>query len=481
MVIVEVGAILGLFRLLPFSTFTAQRWTVDTSRPPRNNGAEKPYPEFDGPKMRDESKKLVFLKSPEVATQEAELSIESTVKAILADVRDHGDAALQRYSREFDRTELAEFEVTASERNQAIAALDARAREDMEFAIARVRKFAEAQRETLLPLDIEISPGVHLGHRVIPIARVGAYVPGGRYPLLSAPVMTIVPAQVAGCDEIIACLPPRADTAMIAGCSLSGAHRIFRVGGAQAIAAMAFGTNTVPAVDKIFGPGNAFVNEAKRQVFGAVGIDQLAGPSEIFIVADETGDAQTIAVDLLAQAEHDVRTRVGLITTDETLARATLEAIKSFLDHLPTAQVAAPAWRANGQIVVCSDEEAMLDYSDHIAAEHLQIHTRNSHATAAKLRNYGSLFIGTNASVVYSDKCAGTNHTLPTMAAGRYTGGLWVGSYLKTCTHQWLDDAGVAAIAPVAARQSGREGLEGHRRAAAFRLDRDAVLKAYGS
>jgi histidinol dehydrogenase/sulfopropanediol 3-dehydrogenase len=431
--------------------------------------------------MRDGSSKLFFVKAPEPAAQETESSIESTVKAILADVREHGDAALSRYSREFDGAELTIFEVNDRERDQAIAGLDRQAREDMEFAIARVRRFAEAQRDTLLPLDVEISPGVHLGHRVIPIARVGAYVPAGRYALLSAPVMTIVPARVAGCDEIIACLPPRADPAMIAGCSLSGAHRIFKIGGAQAIAAMAFGTATVPRVDKIFGPGNAYVNEAKRQVFGAVGIDQLAGPSEIFIVADETGDAETIAVDLLAQAEHDVRTRVGLITTDDGLAQATLKTIASFLDHLPTAQVAAPAWRANGQIVVCADEEAMLAYSDHIAAEHLQIHTRDPHATAAKLRNYGSVFIGANASVVYSDKCAGTNHTLPTMSAGRYTGGLWVGSYLKTCTHQWLDDAGVAAIAPVAARQSGREGLEGHRRAAALRLDRKAVLRAYGS
>ena len=388
---------------------------------------------------------------------------------------------MRHYSWKFDGVEITELEVSEDERNQAIAALDRQAREDMEFAIGRVRRFAEAQRETLLPLEIEISPGVHLGHRIVPIARVGAYVPGGRYPLLSAPVMTLVPAKVAGCGEVLACLPPKADPAMIACCALSGADRIFKVGGAQAIAAMAFGTKTIPQVDKIFGPGNAYVNEAKRQVFGPVGIDQLAGPSEIFIVADETGEAEVIAVDLLAQAEHDVRTRVGLITTDERLARNTLEKISSFLHHLPTAQVAAPAWRDFGQIVLCADEATMIAYSDHIAAEHLQVHTRDPHATAQKLRNYGSLFIGTNASVVYSDKCAGTNHTLPTMAAGRYTGGLWVGSYLKTCTHQWLDQPGVDEIAPVAARQSGREGLEGHRRAAMLRLDRKRVLREYSS
>lgn len=425
--------------------------------------------------------KVTFIKAPQPAERETDSTIELTVRDIIADVRRRGDNALRFYSEKFDGLDLPALEVGESERDQAIAELDNQAREDMEFAIGRVRGFAEAQRATVLPLEVEISPGVHLGHRIIPISRIGAYVPGGRYPLLSAAVMTLVPAKVAGCDEIIACLPPKADPAMIASCALSGADRIFRVGGAQAIAAMAFGTKTLPRVDKIFGPGNAYVNEAKRQVFGAVGIDQLAGPSEIFVVADETGDPEVIAVDLLAQAEHDVRTRVGLITTDETLARKTLVTITRFLNHLPTANVAAPAWQEFGQIVLCADEAAMIAYSDHIAAEHLQVHTRDPQATAKKLRNYGSLFIGTNASVVYSDKCAGTNHTLPTMAAGRYTGGLWVGSYLKTCTYQWLDERGVKALAPVAARQSRREGLEGHRRAAAIRLDRQKVLEEYTS
>jgi histidinol dehydrogenase/sulfopropanediol 3-dehydrogenase len=431
------------------------------------------------PPVREFKGSIRFVKAPQASEEGESSSIEAAVKAIIADVCRRGDEAIRHYSKTFDGVDLSEFEINKSEKKRAIADLGKEAREGLDFAIDRVRAFARAQRETLLPLDVEISPGVHLGHRIIPIARVGAYVPGGRYPLLSAPVMTIVPARVAGCEEVIACLPPKAHPAMIAGCALSGADRIFRVGGAQAIAAMAFGTETMPQVDKIFGPGNAYVNEAKRQVFGPVGIDQLAGPSEIFVVADETGDAQMIAVDLLAQAEHDVRTRVGLITTDEALAEKTLEAVTEFLHHLPTAQVAAPAWRDFGQIVLCPDEATMIAYSDHIAAEHLQVHTRDPKATAEKLRNYGSLFIGTNASVVYSDKCAGTNHTLPTMAAGRYTGGLWVGSYLKTCTYQWLDESGVEAIAPFAVRQSGREGLEGHRRAALFRLDRKRVLKEY--
>lgn len=425
--------------------------------------------------------RLTHIKQPGRSAWSDNAPVEATVKQILGAVRQSGDAALRDYSRQFDKIEIETFEVSAREREEAVAALDPQTRADTEFAIERVRSFAQAQRDTILPLEVEPLPGLHLGHRIIPIARIGAYVPGGRYPLLSAPIMTIVPAKVAGCDEVVACLPPGAHQAMIAGCHLSGADRIFRVGGAQAIAAMAFGTESIPAVDKIVGPGNAYVNEAKRQVFGLVGIDQLAGPSEIFVVADETGDAVTIAVDLLAQAEHDVRTRVGLITTDRALAETTLAEVERQLGNLSTAGVAAEAWRDYGEIVVCEDEAAMLAYSDHIAAEHLEVHTSDAQATARKLRNYGSIFIGVAASVVYSDKCCGTNHTLPTMAAGRYTGGLWVGSYLKTCTHQWLDERGVAAVAPPAMRQSASEGLEGHRRAAALRLAPAQLLREIGA
>lgn len=419
-----------------------------------------------------------YVKAPERDSIGDSASVEGLVAQIIADVRKRGDAAVQDYSKKFDSVDLAVFEVTPQEREEALTELDPQTRADTEFAIENVRKFAEAQLATILPLEIELRPGLHLGHRVIPIERVGCYVPGGRYPLLSAPIMTIVPAKVAGCDEVIACLPPNAHKAMIAGCHLSGADRIFRIGGAQAIAAMAYGTQTVPAVNKIVGPGNAFVNEAKRQVFGPVGIDQLAGPSEIFIVADSSGDAVMIATDLLAQAEHDVRTRVGLITTDRTLAEATLKEVERQLQDLSTAGVAGQAWRDYGEIVVCSDEAAMIAYSDHIAAEHLQVHTTDPQDMATKLRNYGSLFIGELASVVYSDKCCGTNHTLPTMGAGRYTGGLWVGAYVKVATHQWLDERGVQAVAPPAARQSASESLEGHRRAAQLRLDRLQVPSA---
>ena len=415
---------------------------------------------------------ITYVKAPLRNTVSDNAPVETLVAEIIKNVRERGDTAVRDYSRQFDKSELEVFEVTPAEREAALAELAPQTRADTEFAIANVRRFAEAQLATILPLEIESLPGVHLGHRVIPIERVGCYVPGGRYPLLSAPIMTIVPAKVAGVDEVIACLPPNAHRAMIAGCHLSGADRIFKIGGAQAIAALAFGTESVPAVNKIVGPGNAFVNEAKRQVFGPVGIDQLAGPSEIFIVADATGDAEMIATDMLAQAEHDVRTRVGLITTDRALAEATLKEVEKQLATLSTANVAGVAWRDYGEIAVCEDEAALIAYSDFIAAEHLQVHTADPHAMAKTLRNYGSLFIGQLASVVYSDKCVGTNHTLPTMGAGRYTGGLWVGAYVKIATHQWLDERGVRTVAPPAARQSASETLEGHRRAAQLRLDR---------
>ena len=414
--------------------------------------------------------KIDHLKAPTRDAVADTGDVETTVREVLAAVRDRGDAAVREYGLRFDKLDIETLEISAAERKAAIDGLDRQTRADTEFAIERVHDFADAQMQTIKPLDYEALPGLHLGHRVIPIEKVGAYVPGGRYPILSAPVMTLVPAKVAGCAEVVACLPPGAHPAMIAGCHLSGADRIFRIGGAQAIAAMAYGTESVPGVDKIVGPGNAYVNEAKRQVFGAVGIDQLAGPSEIYVVADASGDPEMIATDMLAQAEHDVRTRVGLITTDRKLAEATLAEVERQLKDLPTADVAGPAFRDYGEIVVCADEAAMIAYSDFIAAEHLQVHTSDPQATASKLRNYGSLFIGREASVVYSDKCCGTNHTLPTMAAARYTGGLWVGSYVKICTHQWLDARGVAAVAPPAIRQSATEGMEGHRRAAALRL-----------
>lgn len=419
-----------------------------------------------------------WIKRPQEQDAQADRSLTEKVSAIIERVKTEGDTALRAFSQQFDNVVPTQFEVSEQEIAEALQGMDAQTRRDSEFAINQVRRFAQAQLATMQPLEVETLPGVHLGHRIIPVQTVGCYVPGGRYPILSAPVMSIVPATVAGCEQIIACLPPGAHPAMIAVCHLAGAHRIFRVGGAQAIAAMAWGTESIPSVDKIVGPGNAFVNEAKRQVFGRVGIDALAGPSEIFTIADDSADPRILAADMLAQAEHDIHTRVGLATTSRDIAERTLAEVERQLASLPTAATAGEAWRRQGEIVLCEDEAQLIAFADHMATEHLQVHTRDPHATAAKIRNYGSLFIGQNASVVFSDKCCGTNHTLPTMAAARYTGGLWVGAYVKICTHQWIDEQGIPAIAEPAIRQSRTEGMQGHRRAAEIRLrpqDIDAI------
>ncbi|MCD4561247.1 histidinol dehydrogenase [Lelliottia nimipressuralis] len=421
------------------------------------------------------TEQVSWIKRPQGQDAQADRTLTDKVSAIVERVKTEGDAALRAFSQQFDNVVPEQFEVTEQEIENALNDLDPQTRHDSEFAIAQVRRFAQAQLATMQPLEVETLPGVHLGHRIIPVQTVGCYVPGGRYPILSAPVMSIVPATVAGCEQIIACLPPAAHPAMIAVCHLAGAHRIFKIGGAQAIAAMAWGTDSVPAVDKIVGPGNAFVNEAKRQVFGKVGIDALAGPSEIFTIADDSADPRILAADLLAQAEHDVHTRVGLATTSRAIAEGTLMEIERQLTTLPTAATAGEAWRRQGEIVLCDTEEQLIAFADFMATEHLQVHTRDPHGTAAKIRNYGSLFIGQNASVVFSDKCCGTNHTLPTMAAARYTGGLWVGAYVKICTHQWIDDKGIAAIAEPAIRQSRTEGMQGHRRAAEIRLRPEAI------
>ena len=419
-----------------------------------------------------------WIKRPQGQDAQADRSLTEKVSAIIERVKTEGDTALRAFSQQFDNVVPTQFEVSEQEFAEALQGMDAQTRRDSEFAINQVRRFAQAQLATMQPLEVETLPGVHLGHRIIPVQTVGCYVPGGRYPILSAPVMSIVPATVAGCEQIIACLPPGAHPAMIAVCHLAGAHRIFRVGGAQAIAAMAWGTESIPSVDKIVGPGNAFVNEAKRQVFGRVGIDALAGPSEIFTIADDSADPRILAADMLAQAEHDIHTRVGLATTSRDIAERTLAEVERQLASLPTAATAGEAWRRQGEIALCEDEAQLIAFADHMATEHLQVHTRDPHATAAKIRNYGSLFIGQNASVVFSDKCCGTNHTLPTMAAARYTGGLWVGAYVKICTHQWIDEQGIPAIAEPAIRQSRTEGMQGHRRAAEIRLrpqDIDAI------
>ena len=418
---------------------------------------------------------IEYIKAPQLASGFDDARVRDLVAAVRREVAVRGDAALRDYTRQFDGVDVDELRVSDADIEAARAACDNELLEGMRFAAERISAFAEAQLATLRPLDIEVMPGVHLGHRLIPLQRVGAYVPGGRYPLLSSPLMAIIPAKVAGVDEIHVCTPPKAHPAVLYAAHLAGATSIYRVGGAQAIAALTFGTKTIPQVDKICGPGNVYVNEAKRQAIGQVGIDQLAGPSEIFTIADDAADPKILAADLLAQAEHDPETRVGLITTSRRVAEATLREVERQLAVLATEPVARAAWNKRGEIALCRDEAAMLAYSDHVAAEHLQLHTANAEELAGRLRNFGSLFIGQDSSVVYSDKVSGTNHILPTGGAARYTGGLWVGTFLKVCTHQRIERGGVAKLAEYATRQSRREGLEGHRKAAEIRVNYDVV------
>ncbi|WP_175760056.1 histidinol dehydrogenase [Burkholderia anthina] len=416
-----------------------------------------------------------YIKEPSVVTPAEENELRDLVAGIIRDVATRGDAALREYNKKFDKFDQEAIEVTAEEIEASRKQCDDKLLEDMKFGIERVTQFAKAQLETMKDLEVETIPGLHLGHRLIPIQRAGCYVPGGRYPLLSSAQMTVIPAKVAGVKEIIVCTPPNVHPAVLYAAHLSGATKIFKVGGAQAIAALAYGTESIPRVDKIVGPGNKFVNEAKRQVFGLVGIDQLAGPSEIGILADETADPKVLAADLLGQAEHDVEARAILMTTSREIGEATLREMDRQLSILATREVAEPAWRKHGGIVLCDSEESMIAYSDEFAAEHLQIHTKNAKELARRLTNYGSLFIGESASVVFSDKIAGTNHTLPTRGAGRYTGGLWVGSFIKTVTHQWVEKKAVDVIAPICVRQSHREALDAHRIAAEIRYNYDVV------
>ncbi|GAC1354211.1 MAG: histidinol dehydrogenase [Herpetosiphon sp.] len=419
--------------------------------------------------------RIEFLKAPQPIPTADDAHVRDTVSNIRRSVAARGDAALREFSKQFDGVDVTDLRVSAADIEAARVACDAALLEGMHFAIERITAFAKAQLATLQPLDVEVLPGIHLGHRLIPLQRVGAYVPGGRYPLLSAPLMAIIPAKVAGVDEIHVCTPPKVHPAVLYAASLAGATHIYRVGGAQAIAALTFGTETIPQVDKICGPGNMYVNEAKRQAIGHVGIDQLAGPSEIFVLADDTADPKIVAADLLAQAEHDPETRVGLITTSRRVAEATLHEIERQLTLLSTAQVAGASWKKRGEIALCRDEADMILYSDHVAAEHLQVHTANAEALSNRLRNYGSLFIGQDSSVVYSDKVSGTNHILPTGGAAHYTGGVWVGTFLKVCTHQRIERSGVEVLAEYSVRQSANEGLEGHRKAAEIRINYDIV------
>jgi sulfopropanediol 3-dehydrogenase len=401
--------------------------------------------------------------------------IAQTVSRILSDVGERGDAAVREWSARLDRWEPESFRLGCDEIERVVDSVPRAVVDDIRFAQAQVRRFAEAQRQTLLDLEVETLPGATLGHRVIPIASAGSYVPGGRYAMVASAHMSIVTAKVAGVHRVAACTPPlggELPAATLAAMHLAGADEIYCVGGVQAIAALALGTETIAPVDFIAGPGNAYVVEAKRQLYGRVGIDLLAGPTEIVVVADETADAELVAADLLAQAEHGPTSPAVLVTTSARLADDVAREVSRQLQGLPTADVASAAWRDHGQIRVVADDEEALNAVDELAFEHVEVHTNDPDWFLARLRNYGSLFLGKTTTVVYGDKTIGTNHILPTGRAARYTSGLWVGKYLKTVTYQRVTPEASGAIAEIAARQSRVEGFEAHARSCDLRAAR---------
>ena len=382
---------------------------------------------------------------------------------------------MREWSTRLDRWEPESFRLAEDEIRRVVESVPSSVLDDIRFAQAQVRGFAQAQRRTLRDLEVETLPGVTLGHKVIPVASAGSYVPGGRYAILASAHMTIVTAKVAGVGRVAACTPPLAaelPASTIAAMHLAGADEIYCLGGVQAIAALALGTETIAPVDFIAGPGNAYVAEAKRQLFGRVGIDLLAGPTEIIVVADETADAELVAADLLAQAEHGPTSPAVLVTTSTDLARAVEQEVRRQLESLRTADVAAAAWRDHGEIRVVADDDEAVGILDELAFEHVEVHTRDPDWFLARLRNYGSLFLGETTTVAYGDKTIGTNHILPTGRAARYTGGLWVGKYLKTVTYQRVTPAASGAIAELSARLSRLEGFEAHARSCDLRVER---------
>ncbi|MEK7443850.1 MAG: histidinol dehydrogenase [candidate division NC10 bacterium] len=410
------------------------------------------------------------------AIKAADTTVRETVETILADIETRRDVAVRELSDKLDRWSPASFRLTAQEIERAIAQLARRDLDDIRFAQAQVRNFAEKQKATLLDLEVETLPGVILGHRHIPVNSIGCYVPGGRYPMVASAHMSIVTAKVAGVRRIIACAPPfkgGPHPAIVAAMHLGGADEIYVLGGVQAVAAMALGTETIAPVAMIVGPGNAYVAEAKRQLFGRVGIDLLAGPTETLVIADETVDGEICATDLLGQAEHGPTSPAILLTTSEKLARETIGEVERLLTILPTADTASQAWADYGEVIVCDDDDEMVREADRIASEHVQVMTRDPDYFLTRMTNYGSLFLGPRTNVAYGDKVIGTNHTLPTRKAARYTGGLWVGKFLKTCTYQKvLTDQASALVGEYCSRLCVLEGFSAHAEQANVRVRR---------
>lgn len=411
------------------------------------------------------------------AKQEVDRKVRDVVEQTLADIEKRGDAAVRELSIKFDNWDRESYRLTDSEINQCIDSLSAQDRKDIEFAQAQVRNFARIQRESLHDVEVETLPGVVLGHKNLPVNAAGCYVPGGKYPLLASAHMSIITAKVAGVPRVITCAPPyqgKLASAIVAAQALAGADEIYALGGIQAVGAMAIGTDSIKPVDIVVGPGNAFVAEAKRQLFGRVGIDLLAGPTETLVIADEIGaDAELCATDLLGQAEHGPDSPAVLLTTSEQLALDTMREIERLLEILPTAGIARKAWETYGEVIVADDDAEMVKIADEIASEHVQVMTKDPDYFLNNMTNYGALFLGARTNVSYGDKVIGTNHTLPTRKAGRYTGGLWVGKFLKTHSYQRIvTDEAAAKIGAYCSRLCLLEGFVGHAEQANVRVRR---------
>ncbi|MEF8840318.1 MAG: histidinol dehydrogenase [Haloarculaceae archaeon] len=415
-----------------------------------------------------------YLKSAADASLEIPQDVTESVREIVDTVREEGDAGVRELTRRFDDVEREDLRVSDEEIEVASEELSDAERRTVDNTVENVRAFHEEQFSHLEGFEREFEDGVTLGTRLVPIEKAGVYVPGGRKPLVAAPAMTIVPAVIAGVDTVVACAPPQADgsvqPAQLYAIDRAGADEIYVAGGAQAIAAMAYGTETVPAAEKVTGPGNVFVIEAKRQVYGHVGIDFLAGPTEVLIIADATADPEMVAADLLAQAEHDPRSRAALVATDRELADAAVDALHEQLPSLRTEEVARESWAENGEVVLVEDLAEAAEVANDWAPEHLQVMTDDPRALIGDLHNYGSLFLGHHAPVVFGDKAVGTNHTLPTLEVAKYSGGINVTTYLKVLTHQELTAAGADGIAPWAAKICELEGTHAHQVSAEKRI-----------